>query len=221
MGRRGDRMILQYKYIRTRYIRAATRPQQARRTPGKINCSFFPVFFSPCIFFFFFSLRSKYADSLRCGFHTTGATRSSSFPGKTDVGVHPFVLRSAAEHERQRKISAECLHSDPQRLDVPRWEVRPEIRPAPAHLLHHPAITHQNWPGTEDFSRFSPSSLPPPWTSLWFHMTPDWCCTAHPDATTRQCEIRFFSRVKILFKKTNKRSKINWTKPMLVSVFVR
>lgn len=85
-SRRGDRMILQYQYICARYIKAATRPQQGRRTPEKINCRVFSLFFGHT-----FPSRSKYADSLRCGFHTTGATRSSSFPGKTDVGVCPFV----------------------------------------------------------------------------------------------------------------------------------
>lgn len=84
-------MILQYQYICARYIKAATRPQQARRTPEKINC------------WAFFPLRSKYADSLRRGFHTTGATRSRSFPGKTDVGVCPSVRPSVAGQERPGK----------------------------------------------------------------------------------------------------------------------
>lgn len=83
-------MILQYQYICARYIKAATRPQRAQRTPEKINCRVFFLFFSRV----FFPLRSQYADSLRRGFHTTGATRSSSFPGKTDVALLPSVRPS-------------------------------------------------------------------------------------------------------------------------------
>lgn len=94
-------MILQDQYICTRYIKAATRPQQARRTPEKINGR---VIFFPPFLLRFLPLCSKYAESLPCGFHTTGATRSSSFPGKTDVGyrlsVCPYVCGRTGAAEK-------------------------------------------------------------------------------------------------------------------------
>lgn len=48
-SRGGDRMILQYQYICARYVKAATQPQQAQRTPEKINCRIFFLFFFLCV----------------------------------------------------------------------------------------------------------------------------------------------------------------------------
>lgn len=131
MGRRGDRMILQYKYIRTRYIRAATRPQQARRTPGKINCSFFPVFFFPLHLLFFsfpcalntptvcavdFTLRGRHAQVVSPAKQMSVSTRLSIGLQQNTSGSEKYQLNVFIQTPKGSTSHGEKCD---QRLDPP------------------------------------------------------------------------------------------------------